>query len=171
MGINMFTVLMVTRRPKGFLVTAIAFGLTVLAAACERVPLLAPSGSTITLTTATAALGFNGTADIIAQVIEPAGTPPHSGTHVTFTTSLGTIQPLEAQTDLNGRATVKFLAGGASGVATITAISGGASVSATGALRIAVGAAAVAGVVASANPSVVSSTGGTSTISAKVTDT
>jgi len=151
-------------------VTAL-FSFAVLTAACEKVPLLAPSGSTITLTTATSGVPFNGSADIIAQVIEPAGTPPHSGTHITFTTSLGTIQPLEAQTDLNGRATVKFLAGGASGVATITAISGGASVSATGALRIAVGAAAVANVVASANPSTVSSTGGTSTISAKVTDT
>src|SRR5205823_832291 len=131
---------------------------------------LAPSGSTITLTTATTAVGFNGTADIIAQVIEPAGTPPHSGTHVTFTTSLGTIEPLDVQTDLNGRAITRFFAGTSSGIATITAISGGATVSSSGALKIAVGAAAVAAVVASANPSTVSSSGGTSTISAKVTD-
>src|SRR5437867_8949236 len=166
----MFTVLMLTRRPRGSLVGAVLLGFAVLTAACERVPLLAPSGSTITLTTATSALGFNGTADIIAQVIEPAGTPPHSGTHVTFTTTLGTIEPADVLPDLNGRATARFLAGTSSGVATITALSGGASVAASGAIKIAVGSAAVSAVVASANPSVVSSRGGNSTISAKVTD-
>ena len=65
--------------------------------ACERVPLLAPSGSTMTLTSPTTALPVNGTAPIVVQVIEPSGTPPHSGTHVTFTTTLGTIQPSEAK--------------------------------------------------------------------------
>ena len=48
--------------------------------ACEKVPLLAPSGSTIILTAATNVLAVNGTADIVAQVLEAAGTPPHSGT-------------------------------------------------------------------------------------------
>jgi PKD repeat protein len=166
----MLTVFMVSRRSRGFLVIGVLVGFAALTAACEKVPLLAPSGSTITLTTATSALGFNGTADIIAQVIEPSGTPPHSGTHVTFTTSLGTIEPAEVQTDLNGRATVRFVAGTTSGVATITAISGGAAVPAASALKIAVGSAAVGGIAANANPSTVSASGGSSTITAKVTD-
>src|SRR5918996_874291 len=98
--------------------------LALAAVACEKVPLLAPSGSTITLTAATNALSVNGTADIIAQLIEPSGTPPHSGTRIIFTTTLGTIQPSEAETDINGRAVVKFLAGTANGNAVISASSG-----------------------------------------------
>jgi adhesin/invasin len=151
-----------------------ALGVVVCAAlaalSCEKVPLLAPSGSTITLSTATSALGFNGTADVSAQVLEAAGTPPHSGTHITFSTNLGSVEPAEVQTDVNGRATTRFFAGTSSGIATITATSGGASVAAANAVKIAVGSAAVSAVVATANPSIVSSRGGNSTISAKVTD-
>src|SRR6266550_1633040 len=105
----------------GFALFALA-----LTAACQRVPLLAPSGSSITLTASTTALSANGTTPIIAQVIEAAGTPPHSGTHVTFTTTLGRIEPSEASTDINGRVTATFIAGGSNGTATISALSGGA---------------------------------------------
>jgi len=139
-------------------------------AACQRVPLLAPSGSVITLTSAATVLPFNGSAQISAQVIEAAGTPPHSGTHLTFTTTLGTIQPSDAETDSSGIAKVTFLAGAQSGTATITAISGGASVSATGAVKILVGAAAVGRVNVNANPATVPAIGGSTTISASVLD-
>jgi hypothetical protein len=47
--------------------------------ACEKVPLLAPTGSTITLTTTATALSANGTAPVVAQVLEASGFPPHSG--------------------------------------------------------------------------------------------
>ena len=141
-----------------------------LTLACQRVPLLAPSGSTITLTATTAALPFSGTTQIVAQVLEPAGTPPHSGTHIIFTTTLGTIQPSEVETDINGQAVVTFSAGTASGTATITAASGGANVGTSGGLKIAVGAAAVASVNVGANPGVVAAVGGTSTITATVSD-
>ena len=114
-----------------------------MAVACEKVPLLAPSGSTITLTSLATALPTNGTTSIIAQVIEAGGTPPHSGTFVTFTTSLGSVQPSEAETDITGRVIVKFVAGSGSGTATITAMSGGVSASGTNAIKIAIGAAAV----------------------------
>jgi hypothetical protein len=162
-----------------------------IVAGCEKVPLLAPTGSTITLTSATTALPINGTATIIAQVLESSGTPPHSGTRVTFTTTLGTIEPSEASTDTSGRVTVTFNAGTASGVAIIGATSGGATTSAGGgvttgtggggttgggttsgdrSLRIAVGAAAVGRVSVSANPTSLSATGGASTITAHVVD-
>ncbi len=137
---------------------------------CERVPLLAPSGSTLTLTSPTTALPINGTAPIGVQVIEPSGTPPHSGTHVTFTTTLGTLFPTEAETDSSGQAIVQFRAGTASGTATISAISGGATVGATGMLKILVGTAAVGKVVINASPSLVPSLGGSSTISTQVYD-
>jgi PKD domain len=164
------------------------------AAACEKSPLLAPTGSSITLTSATTALPANGSATIMAQVLEAAGTPPHSGTRVSFTTTLGTIDPPESSTDSSGRATVTFRANGASGIAIISANSGGASTSATGgtgnsggsngsngggttttptgdrSLRIAVGTAAVGRVLATANPAVLPTTGGVATIVANVVD-
>ena len=82
--------------------------LLLAAVACEKVPLLAPSGSSIVLTAPTNALSASGTTTIVAQVLEAAGTPPHSGTHVTFTTTLGRIEPSEAATDTNGRVSVTF---------------------------------------------------------------
>jgi hypothetical protein len=166
----MFSGFMVTRLRPALPALNVVVCVALAAISCEKVPLLAPSGSTITLSTATSALGFNGTADVSAQVVEAAGTPPHSGTHIIFSTSLGSVEPAEVQTDVNGRATTRFFAGTSSGIATITATSGGASVAAANAVKIAVGSAAVSAVVASANPSIVSSRGGNSTISAKVTD-
>ncbi len=138
--------------------------------ACEKVPLLAPSGSTITLTSLATALPTNGTTSIIAQVIESGGTPPHSGTLVTFTTSLGSVQPSEAETDIAGRVIVKYIAAGGSGTATITALSGGVSASGTNAIKILVGSAAVGRVNMGANPTLVPTQGGTSVITAVVID-
>jgi hypothetical protein len=140
-------------------------------AGCERVPLLAPSGSTITLISSTATLPLNSTTTITAQVVEPAGTAPHSGTTVTFTTSLGTVTPAEAETDVNGRAVVTFSSGTASGVATILANSGGATVATANAIKIAIGAAAVGQLTLSANPGTVPNNGGSTTITASVFDT
>jgi len=134
------------------------------------VPLLAPSGSTISLTAAATALPSNGSTDIIAQVIESGGTPPHSGTLVTFTTSFGTVQPSQAETDVSGRVQVKFVAGTGSGTATITALSGGVSASGTNAVKIVCGAAAVGRVIVTANPTLVPALGGTTAITAFVID-
>lgn len=144
--------------------------LTLSTVACEKVPLLAPTGSTITLTALASALSIQGTADIIAQVLEAAGTPPHSGTVVTFTTTLGSIEPSEARTDVTGRVTVKFRAGTVNGVATIIATSGGATTGTTGALKIAIGAAAVARINITASPGTVPAAGGPTTITANVAD-
>ncbi len=144
--------------------------LSLAAVACERVPLLAPTGSAITLTSAATAVPTNGTAQLIAQVLEPSGTPPHSGTHLIFTTTLGTIEPSEAETDINGRAIVMFKAGLANGTATITAASGGSSVAAANVLKIAVGNAAVGSLAVTASPTTLPAGGGTSTISAIVLD-
>jgi adhesin/invasin len=143
---------------------------TCLTLACEKVPLLAPTGSTIILTAATNALGSTGSVEIIAQVLEPAGTPPHSGTEVTFTTTLGTLQPATAKTDVAGRVVVKLLGGGSNGTATVTASSGGATTGTNGAIRISFGTASVGAVRVSASPASVSAFGGSSTITANVLD-
>src|SRR5687768_6727158 len=96
----------------------LALFVSVLAAACERVALTAPTDSTITITSDQAVLPLNGTATIRAVVIESGGTPVHNGTMVTFTSTLGTVDPVEAKT-VNGIATATFKAGGTSGTSTI----------------------------------------------------
>src|SRR5215467_8292511 len=168
MGIKMFSVLMITRWRLAALILLPA--LLAVVSSCQRVPLLAPSGSIISLTSAATVLPFNGTTTITGQVIEASGSPPHSGTHITFTTTLGAIQPSDAQTDSSGIVRVTFSAGAQSGTATITAISGGSSVGSNGAVKILVGAAAVGRVNVTANPATVPSTGGSATISASVLD-
>ena len=148
---------------------ALAF-MTLVSVACEKVPLLAPSGSTITLTTPFNVLAATGTTNIVAQVLEASGTPPHSGTHVNFTTTLGRIEPAEALTDVNGRVTVAFSASGGSGTATIAAVSGGASTGTNGAVKIAIGTAAVGSVRVNASPASVSALGGSTSVTATVLD-
>jgi len=133
------------------------------------VPLLAPTGSTITLTVATTALSVNGTTDVIAQVLESGGTPPQDGTLIIFTTTLGSIEPSEARTS-GGRVVVKFHAGTANGTATITASSGGASASGANAAKIAVGTAAVGSVRVSASPTLLPANGGSATVTGIVID-
>ena len=148
-------------------------GLFLATASCEKVSLVAPSGSSIILTAQATALPANGTTDIIGQVLEAAGTPPHSGTVITFTTTLGSIEPAEARTDTGGRVIVKFRAGTNNGTAIINATSGGATTvrsDGSGAVRIALGTASVGRVSVSANPNPVSANGGTTTITANVAD-
>jgi adhesin/invasin len=158
------------RHPRAILLLLSAAIVFAGSVACQRVPLLAPTGSTITLTASATALPSNGSTDIIAQVIQPSGSPPHSGTHVTFTTTLGSIQPSDATTDVSGRAVVRFVAGGQSGTATIQAISGGVSAGTTGAVKILVGTAGVGRVIVSANPTLVPALGGSSAITVSVID-
>jgi hypothetical protein len=161
---------MISRLRSTPALAAMLVGSALLIAACQKVPLLAPSGSTITLTASATALPANGSTDVIAQVIEASGTPPHSGTLITFTTNLGTVRPSEAETDISGRVVVKYIAGSGSGTATITAISGGVSASGTNAIKIAVGSAAVGSIALSASPTALPANGGTTTIAAVVND-
>lgn len=159
---------MVTRcRRLVFVLAALAVAVAV---SCEKVPLLAPTGSSIILTTSTNVLSPNQSVEIVAQVLEASGSPPHSGTSVTFTTSLGTLEPATTSTDVNGRAVVKFLSGTSNGTATIGATSGGANTSTNGGLKISIGTAAVGAVRVNATPASVSSNGGSTTITANVLD-
>jgi hypothetical protein len=154
-----------------------------LAHACDRVPLLAPAGSTITLSAPTRSLPAGGSTEITAFVIESSGTPVQNGTTVRFTATLGTLNPAEVQTR-NGVAVSTFRAGETSGVAEIRATSGAAggampAGSGTGAtntqtqsnvLQITIGAANAARVALMAVPTTLPSTGGTSRITATVLD-
>ncbi|HXH25383.1 MAG TPA: Ig-like domain-containing protein, partial [Vicinamibacterales bacterium] len=154
-----------------------------LACGCDKVPLLAPAGSTITLSAPTRALPVGGSTEITAVVVESSGTPVQNGTTVRFTATLGTLNPAEAQTR-NGVAVTTFIAGETSGVAEIRATSGAAGVAppvgtGTGTtntqtqsnvLQITIGAANAARVALMAAPTTLPSTGGSSRITATVLD-
>ena len=133
---------------------------------CDQTPLTAPSSSTITLSAAATTVPLNGAVELIARVIEPAGTAVHNGTLVTFTTTLGTIDPREARTN-NGQVIVRFNAGSQSGTASITAFSGDAQ---SDAVELKVGGAAAAFVTLNVTPSTVPATGGTVRLEALVAD-
>jgi hypothetical protein len=135
---------------------------------CDKMPLSAPTESTITLYASSTTVGLNGSVDITATVIESAGTPVQNGTVVTFTTTLGTIEPNEARTN-NGKATVKLLAGSRSGTADVRAFSGGTS--SGDPIQITVGAAAAGKVELLANPSALPASGGVVQLTAIVSDT
>ena len=147
------------------------------ASACDRVPLVAPSGTAITMVTSSSVLAVNGSTDITAFLIQGAqsggqggvtaggGVPVHNGTTVLFTTTLGRIEPAEAKTD-GGKVVVKLFADGRSGTATVTAISGPAFNS----VDVTIGAAGATRVLVSATPQSLPATGGTSTVTAQVQD-
>ena len=120
------------------LAVAIPFGVV----SCDKVPLLAPTGTVLTLLAAADTAQLNSSIDIIATAIENgqassgtgtgtgttetrtgAGTPVQNGTVITFTTTIGQIEPLEARTH-NGQVTVKLITTGQSGVATVTRVLG-----------------------------------------------
>ena len=139
-------------------------------AACDNLPLLAPTGTSITLIATTNVLQLNQSTEIIAVLIEggesgAGGTPVHDGTVVSFTTSLGRVEPAEAKTE-NGQARVRLIADDRSGTATVIAFSG----SSTQSLLISIGTASAARIVLTANPQALAAGGGNTAISARVED-
>src|SRR4029079_18270309 len=97
---------------RRILLLELALAPLALIAGCEKQPLFAPTGSSITLTANTNTLSANGATPIIAQVLELPGLPPQPGTQIASVTTLGQIQPSEANADVNGQVTATFLAGG-----------------------------------------------------------
>jgi len=95
-------------------------GLAVLAlahlavVACDKMPLGAPTGSTVTVRSAETVLPTGGSTEVTAFVSEEAGTPVQNGTTVRFSTNLGRLEPSETQTR-NGYAVMKFMAGDIAG--------------------------------------------------------
>ena len=126
------------------------------ALACDAVPLVAPTRSTVRLVVADTSVPNGGSTTITAAVTEAAGTPVHDGTVVTFSTTLGAVHPPEAPT-ARGRAGATFTAGEESGAADLVAYSGDAV---SEAVRVAIGAAAAAAVHLTARPASLPPTGG-----------
>jgi len=164
----------------GAVVILLAVAIPLGVVSCDKVPLLAPTGTVITLIPTSNTLSLNSQIDIVATVIENgaaagtgtgsttstgAGTPVQNGTVITFTTTIGRVEPAEARTH-NGQVTVKLISTGQSGTARITAFSGGAS----SAIDVKVGATGAERVVMSAAPQTLPADGGSSTITAVVAD-
>lgn len=149
--------------------------LTAGVAACDKVPLFAPSQSTITLTAPKRILSLNESIEVTAVVLEQGGTPVQNGTSVRFTSTLGRVSPVEVETR-NGIAVATFSAGDISGVADVSATSGAAggaagsgnaggtggaaSSTATNVIQFTIGAAAAETISIRANPSTVGPNGG-----------
>ncbi len=127
--------------------------------ACDRAPLLAPTETTLSLFAGASVLALNSSTELIATVIEQAGTPVQNGTVVLFTTNLGSIDPAEARTE-DGRVTARLHSGAVSGTATLAAISGAAR---STDVQIQVGGTAVSGLLLTASPGAVPASGGTVT--------
>jgi len=142
---------------------------------CNRVPLTAPTQSTIQLFSTAPSVPLNGSVELIATITEQAGTPVPDGTLVSFTTTLGRLDPNETRTN-NGKATVKLVAGTQSGTAKVTAFSGAATggtgddATAGASIEIAIGAAAVETIAVRAEPASVPPSGGSVQIIAQVLD-
>ena len=96
-----------------------------LAIGCDSAPLVAPVASTIEIAAAATAVPPDGSVEVAAFVIEEAGTPVQDGTVVTFTATLGVVEPAEAPTE-DGIARTTFFAGSTPGTARVTARSGAA---------------------------------------------
>lgn len=178
---------MVAQRSSLLAVLGLALPLA-LVAGCDKVPLLAPTGSVITLLAATNTVSLNSEVTIIATVIEngqaPAGTgtgtgtgtttttrsgggtPVQNGTLITFTTTIGRIEPSEARTH-NGQVTVKLVTSSTSGTATITAYSGGASAQLS---NLKIGTAAAKTVSVTTTPQSLGVSGGSTQVVASVVD-
>jgi type II secretory pathway pseudopilin PulG len=173
---------------RAFIATVVtAVGMA--AVGCDRVQLLAPTNSSVTVNAAALVLPFGGSTEVTAMVLESAGTPVQNGTTVRFTATLGRVDPVEVQTR-NGLATTTFFAGDASGIADVRASSGAAgaggsssgsnggsgsngstattTVTSSSVVQISIGAAGVDSVTIQANPAVVSATGGTVDVVATV---
>lgn len=148
--------------------------------ACDKMPLVAPTASTVTVTSGALVLPAGGSTEVSAFVAESGGTPVQNGTAVRFATNLGRVDPVEAQTR-NGMAITTFHAGDVSGIADVRATSGAAggtastgngtgttTTTSTNVVQITIGAAAVESVTLRANPAFVPPRGGTVELIASV---
>jgi hypothetical protein len=159
------------------MLTRLSFVLVIIAAAfaarCDRVPLLGPTGSTISISAQSSTLAPGASTQVTATVVESGGIPVHDGTLVRFSASMGRVDPAEVETR-GGSATTTFVAGTASGTAQVRATSGAASggegEAAANVVSITIGGAAAAVVTVSASPSRVGPSGGTVSIVAAAVD-
>ncbi len=140
--------------------------LTIFCVACKEGGNSAPGGSRLLLTADPASISFNGTSQLTVIGTDENGIPLADGTQVAFSvTEAGSVAPSTVQL-LNGTATTTYFASLVAGDITITAVSGGVQASIT----IKVADNIERKVFVFATPAKLPDGGGTSLISAAVTD-
>jgi hypothetical protein len=141
--------------------------LTILSAACKEGGNSAPGGSRLLLTADPQSIVLNGTSQLTVVGTDENGVPLADGTQVSFSvTEAGSVSPSTVQLS-NGSATTTYHASLVAGDITITAISGGVQASIT----VKVADNIERKVFVFATPAKLPDGGGTSLISAAVTDT
>lgn len=147
--------------------TVIAIFLAIFCAACKEGGNVAPGGSRLLITADPQSISLNGTSQLTVIGTDEDGIPLPDGTQVTFSVAqAGSISPSTVQLS-NGSATTTYHASLVAGDITITAISGG--VEATVTVKVADN--IERKVFVFATPAKLPDGGGTSFISAAVTDT
>ncbi|GBC85119.1 Microbial collagenase [bacterium HR11] len=160
-------------RPDHFSCSGFVFGrwlggglLLLMAVACGQVDFTAPTGSVLQIFVKPEWVPANGgTATVTVLGFRSTGAPLPDGTLITFTTTLGRIDPPSAKTK-DGRVEVLFISDERSGVAKIQAFSGP---EAKAEAEITVGTAVVANLELRATPSYVPAGGGTVRLIARAT--
>lgn len=147
--------------------TLFAILLTLFCGACKEGGNSAPGGSRLLLTADPQSIALNGTSQLTVIGTDENGIPLADGTQVSFSvTEAGSVSPSTVQLS-NGSATTTYHASLVSGDITITAISGGVEASVT----VKVADNIERKVFVFATPAKLPDGGGTSLISAAVTDT
>jgi len=145
----------------------VTFFLVIFLFSCRPAGDRASGGDHLFLTADPQSIGFNGTSTLTVTGTDANGVPLPDGTLVSFEVDLaGNVSPRNVRL-LNGTATSTYHATSTSGNITITAFSG--SVDATATITVADN--VEENVFVSANPATFGSGGGTSLITAVVTDT
>jgi len=140
--------------------------LTLMVIACGQVDFTAPAGSILQIFVKPEWVPANGgTATVTVLGFRSTGAPLPDGTLITFTTTLGRIEPPSAKTK-DGRVEVLFISDERSGTAKIQAFSGP---DARAEAEITVGTAVVANLELRAVPSFIPSGGGTVRLIARAT--
>jgi adhesin/invasin len=150
---------------RAFTLFAVLF--TIFCGACKEGGNSAPGGSRLLLTADPLSIALNGTSQITVIGTDENGVPLADGTQVSFSvTQAGSVSPSTVQLT-NGSATTTYFASLVAGDITITATSGGVEASVT----IKVADNIERKVFVFATPAKLPDGGGTSLISAAVTDT
>jgi len=100
--------------------------------ACDSANPVAPSGTILTISASPNQIDLSGNSTITVIGRQPNGNPLNRGTEIRFSTSLGTIDPVIATVDDNGRAQTTLRGDGRAGTATVQATTGGGTISGGG---------------------------------------
>lgn len=108
------------------------FALLALAAGCDSsTSPVAPGDTILSLTANPQTIHLEGTSAITVTALHRSGGPARDGTEISFSTTLGRVEPATGRTDADGFARATLLADGRAGSALVRAVSGTVAAEAT----------------------------------------